>query len=212
MYELPLADELFLVGHDQYSGKSHISDGAMDTALAGAVLGELVLAGRLSIGDDTVVVVRDQRPHGERVSDAALAEILKQREAHPVRAWVEYLRDHSRTMVAPRLVQAGLIERVQVRAMLKQTVRYKAIEPLRAAAPQARLRYMLDRPSILDEQTAALGSLVLASGLEFVLGGGSGRETRDALVRMQQMLKTDLQALVVGVESAVAQIVLSPRR
>jgi hypothetical protein len=29
---------------------------------------------------------------------------------------------------------------------------------------------------------------------------------------MQQMLKTDLQALVVGVESAVAQIVLSPRR
>jgi hypothetical protein len=96
--------------------------------------------------------------------------------------------------------------------MLKQTVRYKAIEPLRAAAPQARLRYMLDRPSILDEQTAALGSLVLASGLEFVLGGGSGRQTRDALVRMQQMLKTDLQALVVGVESGVAQIVLSPRR
>lgn len=212
MYELPLADELFLVGHDQYSGKSQISDGALDTALAGAVLGELVLAGRLSIGDDTIVVVRDQRPHGERVSDAALAEILKQHEAHPVRAWVEYLRDHSRTMVAPRLLQAGLIERVQQRQMLRTTIRYKAIDPLKAAAPQARLRYMLDRPGNLDEQTAALGALVLASGLEFVLGGGSGRETREALTRMHQMLKTDLQALVIGVESAVAQIALSGRR
>ncbi len=212
MYELPLADELFLVGHDQYSGKAQISDGALDTALAGAVLGELVLAGRLSIGDDTVVIVRDQRPHGERVSDAALAEILKQQQAHPVRAWVEYLRDHSRTMVAPRLVHSGLVERVQVRAMLKQTTRYKAVDPLKAAGPQARLRFMLDRPGSLDEQTAVLGSLVLASGLEFVLGGGTGREIRDSLGRMQLMLKVDLQALVVGVESAVAQLALSARR
>jgi Golgi phosphoprotein 3 (GPP34) len=212
MYELPLADELFLVGHDQYTGKAQISDGALDTALAGAVLGELVLAGRLSINEDTVVVIRDQRPHGERVSDAALAEILKQQQSHPVRAWVEYLRDHSRTMVAPRLVHNGMIERVQVRSMLKQTTRYKAVDPLKAAAPQARLRYMLDRPGSLDEQTAVLGSLVLASGLEFVLGGGTGRETRDSLGRMHQMLKTDLQALVIGVESAVAQIALSARR
>ena len=211
MYELPLADELFLVGHDQYSGKAQISDGALDTALAGAVLGELVLAGRLSIDDSTIVVVRDQRPHGERVSDAALAEILKQQQAHPVRAWVEYLRDHSRTMVAPRLVHIGMIERVQARSLLKQTIRYRAIDPLKAAGPQARLRYLLDRPGDLDEQTAVLGSLVLAAGLEFLLGGGSTRQTRNALIQMHQTLKTDLQALVVGVESAVAQIALSAR-
>src|SRR5258705_9360046 len=183
MYELPLADELFLVGHDQYSGKPQISDGALDTALAGAVLGELVLAGRLSIGEDTVVVVRDQRPHGERVSDAALAEILKQNQAHPVRAWVEYLRDHSRTMVAPRLVHNGMIERVQVRSMLKTTTRYKAIDPLKAAGPQARLRFMLDRPGSLALQSARLRSPLLASGLELLLGGGNGREIRDSLSR-----------------------------
>jgi hypothetical protein len=212
MDTLPLADELFLVGHDQYSGKPHISDGVLDTALAGAVLGELVLAGRLSVGEDTIVVVRDQRPHSERVSDAALAEILKQREQHSVRAWVEYLRDHSRAMVAPRLVQAGLIERIQVRAMLKQTVRHKAVDTLRAAAPQARLRYMLDHPGNLDEQTAVLGGLVMVSNLDFVLGGGSGRETREALGVMQRLLKTDLQSLVAGVESAIAQIALSARR
>jgi hypothetical protein len=212
MYALPLADELFLVGHDQYSGKPQISDGALDTGLAGAVLGELVLAGRLHVGEDTLVEVRDQRPYGERVSDAALAEVLKQREAHPVRAWVEYLRDHARTMVAPRLVHAGMIERVQSRQMLKQIIRYPAVDPLKAASAQARLRYVLDHPANLDEQTAVLGGLVMATGLDFVLGGATTRETRDGLARMQQLLKPDLRALILGVESAVAQIALSARR
>jgi hypothetical protein len=212
MYALPLADELFLIGHDQYSGKPQISDSALDTGLAGAVLGELVLAGRIGVNDDTIVEVRDQRPYGERVSDAALAEILKQNVQHPVRAWVEYLRDHARTMVAPRLVQTGLVERQQSRQMLKQIIRYPATDPLKAASSQARLRYMLDHPANLDEQSATLGGLVMASGLEFVLGGGSSREVRDALVRMYQMLRPDLRALIVGVESAVAQLALSARR
>lgn len=212
MYALPLADELFLVGHDQYSGKAQVSDGALDTGLAGAVLGELALAGRIYVGDDTLVDVRDQRPYGERVSDAALAEILKQREAHPVRAWVEYLRDHARTMVAPRLVRAGLIERVQTRSMFKQVVRYKATNPLKAASAEARLRYMLDHPTHLDEQTAVLGGLVVATGLDYLLAGSSSRQTREGLARMQQLLRPDLQALILGVESAVAQLALSARR
>lgn len=212
MIVLPLADELFLVGHDEYSGKPHIADNALDTGLAGAVLGELVLANRIYVGDDTTVMVRDQRPYGERVSDAALAEILKQREAHPVRAWVEYLRDHARIMVAPRLIQLGLIEKVQSRSMLKQIVRYPATDPLKAASAQARLRFVLDHPSNLDEQTALLGSLVLVTGLDFLLGGASAKQTRDGLARMIQLLRPELNSLVLGVESAVAQLALSARK
>jgi hypothetical protein len=212
MIALPLADELFLVGHDHYSGKSKISDTVLDTGLAGAVLGELVLAGRLAVADDNLVTARDQRPYGERVSDAALAEILKQHEVHPVRAWVEYLREHARTMVAPRLVQSRLVERVQARSMLKTTVRYKAVDSLKASSAQARLRYMLDHQDTLDEQTAVLGALVLATGLDYLLGGGSPREVRDGLGLMGQRLRPDLQALVAGVESAVAAIALSGHR
>jgi hypothetical protein len=212
MHALPLADELFLVGHDQYSGKSQISDSVLDTGLAGAVLGELALTGRVHVDDDTNVLVRDQRPYGERVSDAALAEILKQREAHPVRAWVEYLRDHARTMVAPRLVHSGLVERVQSRSMLKQVVRYPATDPLKAASAEARLRYMLDHPGNLDVQTATLAGLVVATGLDFVLGGASPREVRDALARMQRILRPDIVSLVAGVESAIAALALSGRR
>jgi hypothetical protein len=52
----------------------------------------------------------------------------------------------------------------------------------------------------------------MATGLDFVLGGASSRETRDGLGRMLQLLKPDLHSLVVGVESAVAAIALSARR
>jgi hypothetical protein len=206
MHAMPLADELFLVGHDPYKGN------ALDTGRAGAVLGELALAERIYVDEDTVVQVRDQRPYGERVSDAALAEILKQNDLHPVRAWVEYLRDHARTMVAPRLVATGLIERVQTRSMLKQIVRYPATDPLRAASAEARLRYMLDHPGNIDVQTGVLAGLVVGVGLDFVLSGASAREVRDGLTRMLRVLRPDLRSLIVGVESAVAAIALSARR
>jgi hypothetical protein len=213
MHALQLADELFLDGHDHYTGKPRIGDTALDTGLAGAVLGELTLMDRIYVDDDTVVTVRDQRPHGERVSDAALAEILKQQDLHPVRAWVEYLRDHSRTMVAPRLVHHGLIERVQTRQMLKQVVRYPATDPVRAASAEARLRYMLDHPgSAIDVQTGLLAGLVSAVGLDFVFSGATPREVRDGLTRMLRILRPDLRTLIVGVESAVAALALTARR
>lgn len=213
MQTLPLADEYFLVGHDEYSGKPLVNNEVLDTGLAGAVLGELVLAGRLYITPETgLVMVRDQRAYGERVSDAALAEILKQREPHPVRAWVEYLRDDVRNMVAPRLIQIGMIQKTQSRTLLRQTVRYPAIEPLKAASPRARLRYMLDHPQNLDGQTAVLGGLARATGLEHVLGAGTAKEARERLGQMTERLSPELVTLCAGVDTAVGAIALTVRR
>lgn len=105
-----------------------------------------------------------------------------------------------------------MIEQRQVRTLLRQVVRYKAVDPIKAASPQARLRYMLDHPGTVDEQTAVLASLVLASSLEFVLGGLSARQTRNGLGQMQGTLRADLLALTAGVESAIAQLTLSGHR
>jgi hypothetical protein len=212
MYERPLADEFFLVGHDQYTGKPQVGDAVFDTGLAGAMLGELVLFGRLLINEEMLVTVQDPRPSGDRMTDTTVQEILKQHAVHAVRQWVEYLRDHARELVGQRLVEAGLVERVQSRGMLKQAVKYPARDPLKAAAAEARLRYMLDQPSQLDERTALLGGLVNAAGLEYVLGGGSNRRIRDELAQMTSQLKPDVRALLSGVESAVAHLALRGRR
>ena len=208
---LPLADDLFLVGHDQYTGRVRIDDAVLDTSLAGAVLGELLLAGRVDAENGMLVTVRDQRPYGERVSDAALAEILKQREPRTVRAWVEYLRADARSMVATRLLLAGVVERVAGRRRMRSVVRYPATDPSAAAAPQVRLRYVLDHRESLDAKTAVLAGLVAVAGLEPVVGGDSDRLTREALAGLRSGLSAQLQALVLGVESAVAQVTLSVR-
>jgi hypothetical protein len=212
MYALPLADEMFLIGHDLYNGKPLISDGALDTVLAGAILGELIFAQRIGIREDHALVPYDQRPIGDRVCDPVLVEILKQGESHTVRAWVEHLRDNSRTPIALRLVRVGLIDRVEARAMLKTTIRYPARDRIAASGSEARLRYMLDHPGNLDEQTATMAGLVLAGGLEFILGGGSAREVKDGLLQMAQMARPDMRFLMAGVESAVAALAMSARR
>jgi Golgi phosphoprotein 3 (GPP34) len=208
MLSLPLADEFFLVSHDEYNGKSLINDEILDVGLSGAVLGELVLANRISIGADTVVIVRDQRPYGERVSDAALAELLKVDEPTLVSVWVKYLRTHARNMVAPRLINAQIVERVHSRVMLRQVTRFPARDPLMAASPRARLRYMFDHPQNLDEQTAILGGLVRATELDYVLGAGTPREAREGLDRMANALGQDLRGLCAGVQEAVASLAL----
>jgi hypothetical protein len=101
---------------------------------------------------------------------------------------------------------------VQTRSLLRQTIRFPATDTLRAASAQARLRYMLDHPTSLDEQTAVLGGLLLAARLDFVLGAGSSRQTRAGLTGMLETLRPDLVALVAGVESAVAQLTLTAHR
>src|SRR4051812_16223568 len=109
MQILPLADELFLVGHDEYSGKAVVDGRRLDTGLAGAVLAELVQAQRIAVDLGGLIRVLDDRPAGERVTDAALAELLRHAPGQPLRPWLEHLRVQARIMVAPRLAQVGLV-------------------------------------------------------------------------------------------------------
>jgi hypothetical protein len=204
MITLPLADEFFLVGHDQYRGRPRVNGLVLDTGLAGAVLGELVLDRRIVVGPDTTVQVWDPRPYGERVSDAALAEVLKQDQAHTVRAWVEYLRDQARAMVGSRLVVRGLVT-----ARVGRHRRFPAVDPVLAAAPQTRLGYLLDRPGLADESSAVLAALTLATGLNTAVGGPSDRQIRNGLTQMHEGLDPQLRALTLGVAAAAAQASLA---
>ena len=211
MVTLPLADEIFLVGHHEDSGKPLISDPVLDTVLAGAVLGELVFADRVGVTDQTVVLPHNASLVGDEVADVALNEIVQQPARYPIRAWAEHLRGGVRALVGARLVRTGLVDRVESRVLLRTAVRYPPLNRLTAASVAARIRYTMDNPAALDEQTGALAGLILAGGLEFVIGGTSPREVRERLLGMTGALRPDLSSLVAGVESAVAALALSAR-
>jgi hypothetical protein len=209
MRQLPLADEFYLVSHDEYTGKCHINARMCDAGLAGAVLAELALRQRIAIKNGLVTTI-DQRPHRELVSDAALAEILKERAEHPVRVWVDYLRKDALEMVRRRLVNAGMIHRVESRGMLRTSVRFPAVDPNAAAAPRARLRYILDHPELLDESTAVLAGLVLAVGMTELVTVRA-REARQGLGQFVATLPDLLKEIITAVEVIAAAIAVAPK-
>jgi hypothetical protein len=212
MNTFPLADELLLIGHDEYSGKPIVTGEVLDTGLAGAVLGELLLAGRIVITNGKVAL-RDPRPHGEPVTDAAAVEIHRKGAMFAVRSWVEYLRGDVREIISKRLIAAGVIRSEQTRTLLRTVTRLPAVDPVRAAAPRVRLRYLLERPTVTDPQVALLAALVRACALESVLVLDVRPEPGvDLIARATEVLPPDGQALIRGVDTAVAAIALTIRR
>jgi hypothetical protein len=207
-----LADELFLIGHDDYNGKPVSAANLLDPALAGAVLGELALDGRITI-DRGEIFVADQRAWYEPVTDLALGEIMRRGDGHGIRSWLEFMRPHVREHVGDRLVSAGAVRREAGRGLtLRQSVRWPGIDPNRVARPRVRLAAILersDRP--LDVRTATLAGLVRAGGAVRVLGLPD-RSMVERIAAARRLLPPALGELLAAVDATVAAAALTPRR
>ena len=84
-----IAEDLLLLATDDETGKSSISTMQLDPALAGAVLMELVVAGRVGLegeGRKAQVVVIDKTPLGDPTLDPALLTLLEKGPIRPVSA------------------------------------------------------------------------------------------------------------------------------
>lgn len=74
-----IAEDLLLLATDDATGRTTVSSVQLDPALAGAVLIELVVAGRVNLegeGRAAQVVVTHQSPLGDPVLDAALQSLI----------------------------------------------------------------------------------------------------------------------------------------
>ncbi|MEV1289805.1 GPP34 family phosphoprotein [Micromonospora sp. NPDC049679] len=209
-----LADELFLIGHDAYTGRTAVQSDVFDTGLAGAVLAELLLDRRISCADGRVGVA-DPRAWGEPVSDAALLELRRRGPGYVMRAWVEHLRPTARDSVGRRLADVGVVRREEVRGLLarRTRVRYPGVDPTTCTLPQVRLKYLLERPGSIHPYMATLAALVLATGLDHQLAVTMSRQqVRAQLAEITDRLPAELRALIGGVRTAVAAIALTVRR
>src|SRR5262249_52366927 len=104
---LLLADELYLAAHDDVSGKPRQAPRAIGLALGAALLGELMLYGRITLGERTVVVVANHQPPRDALAHTILDSLLGERQPHPVRTWITYLAQSATERVAARLERAG---------------------------------------------------------------------------------------------------------
>src|ERR1700741_2779625 len=99
MSDLGLADELFMVEHNEYTGKPAINQEMLDAGLSGAALCELILQRRINVVASKVAV-DDPRPWGDPVTDVVLREIHSRGSEFVPRAWVEHLRGNVCEVVA----------------------------------------------------------------------------------------------------------------
>jgi hypothetical protein len=164
-----MPEEILLLTLDDATGRPVGTSGvAADLAMAGAMLMELALAGRIDSDPDQLYRT-DATPLGEAPLDALLARIGAQRPPQLSRWWMERLARE-----APRL-RAAWLERLVGRGILKRESgrvfwvfpdhRYPKLDERPAQEVRARLRGVILADEIPEPRDAMLIGLCRITGL-----------------------------------------------
>ena len=163
-----MADDVWLLAHDDVTGKPYIQPRSLGLGLAGSLLAELVLAGALAVAGDQIAVTARRRPPGDELACHVLGLVAGEREAHPVRDWLAYLARTAPAGVASRLVAAGYLAEAG-RWVPWRPARWVPADRDSAFAPVLRARAALDAGRPLTAHAAVLTGLAQACGLGFRL-------------------------------------------
>ena len=180
-----LADEFALLAHRD-DGSPETDGTRLDRGLAGALLLELALAERIGV-EGNKVVVRDPSPTGDRLVDDALTRIAADERGRKPGEWVAALARDVRVRTLDGLVEAGVLTKEESKVLLVFDVtRYPAterVEPAAETEARQRLVAAVSGQGPVEPRTAALCSLLAATGLDRKVFAGLDRK------RVQARLK-----------------------
>ncbi|MEU1836381.1 GOLPH3/VPS74 family protein [Micromonospora chersina] len=167
MDRLLLTDELLLLAYDD-AGTNRLGRPHLDHGLAGAVLLELALAGRVEVVDGRLAVT-DPAPTNVPLLDRALATVAGDRPRKP-KDWIARLGKGLPDRVLDGLVDAGVLRRESDRVLwVFPRTRYPSptgAEPAVETAARERMAAALAGGGPVDARTAALLGLTRAVGLD----------------------------------------------
>lgn len=165
MTDVSLAETLALLAYDPDGvARGTLTD--LDCGLAGALLAELALTGRIGIAGRHVAVV-DATPTGHPLLDDTLRRLGRDRPRSP-RDWTVRLTPHLTATVLDRLVATGTLRHEPGRLMkVFPRDRYPSpdgAEPPARARARERMRDAVTAAGPVDARTAALCGLAGALG------------------------------------------------
>jgi hypothetical protein len=102
-----IADDFFLMVHDDLSGRPRLSRRILGIGLAGALLGELAVLGAIRIEDGSLKAVGAE-PVSDQLAISVFEEVAREQPL-PVRDWLDYLGQQAPERVARRLEGQGLV-------------------------------------------------------------------------------------------------------
>jgi hypothetical protein len=169
--QLYLHEAVLLLALDDERGTVHGAGDSYRYAMAGGILAELLLTGRISIDPDRreLVTPRDPRSFHDPILDEALLSIQEAGRRRRLRDWVSKLARtrnlHER--VATVLCRRGILEQVEGRILFFfPTKRYPTRDPIPEYSVVDNLRNaILGEAPKVDDRTALLVALADAADL-----------------------------------------------
>lgn len=207
---LTFVEEILLLLLDDDTGAmKRVAPNVMELLIAGAILMDLALRGRLDCDLKKMVVV-DPTPAGEVLLDGPLAEIVSADDEADPRAWVVRLSARSKEIQAAaleRLVERGIL-RVEDRSFLWVfgSRRYPIVDDREEREVKLRILDVLLSDRIPAPRDVALICLADASNAFQVIL--SPRELRHAAARIELVRGFDLigQAMSRAIQKSVQDI------
>jgi golgi phosphoprotein 3 len=170
--DLHLHEEILLLALHDEKGSFHSSMHSF--ALAGAVVTELLLDGRLRVVEGRrkrrYLEVADPTPTGDPVLDHPLGRVEAGSRREQVARWVTRLARERRPSLAHRvaedLVEAGVLDRQEGRILgIFRRVRFPTAHPDPEDALVARLEAALERDEDPEPRTAVVLALAHSAGI-----------------------------------------------
>lgn len=215
---LTLAEELILVALDDSTGKLYqpadLSSGPLNVALAGALLMELALEGRIDTDSEKLFVV-SPKPVGSAMLDEVLAEIV----AHPTQEHTEWwlmqlsgrAGDYQSRLIA-MLVGRGILREHESRLLWVFKLRtYPPTTGREEREVKSRITALLYNDEIPDPRDSLLVALLHATTLFSAMFAES--ELESLRPRIEQIIKFEQigRALLPTIGNLQAQIALAAR-
>jgi hypothetical protein len=211
-----LADQYFLIAHEDRTGRSRLHPRATGLGLAAALIGELVLEGRVGIADGDLVIL-DRHPPADALAHDILDLLVAQSRHRDVRTWLAFLSQDSAARVGERLMRLGAVEPVVRRRMLSTQTLYmpNSAEQRNAAAwAPARLANLLVRGIEMSVSDRILVGIIAATGLtrHVLYDFEMHRQAFQSLPNAVESLPSDLRELVEYTEASVGSVLTVGRR
>ncbi|GAA2640154.1 GPP34 family phosphoprotein [Paractinoplanes durhamensis] len=206
-----LADEYFLLSHGP-DGQPVVNRAIIGAGLAGAVVGELMLLGRLEAANGAVRRVPGSE-FGEPAYRAVGSALDNSARPGDLLDLINRLRRDIPPWISQRLVDQRVLRPETNRGLFgRRSVRYPVVDPARASEPMTRMmRMIIDPDAGPDRQSAMLAALMTVTGLHSVLVEDGNRARVEERLG-QVALDGDFGEVASAVDRSIALITYGPTR
>ncbi|WP_269059018.1 GOLPH3/VPS74 family protein [Catellatospora paridis] len=204
---MPIADEFYLMTHDDVSGDSRLHAKAVGFGLAAALLAELCMLDLVRPAAEGVAV-RNAPPPPDALAARVHGQLLAEPQLHPVRDWLTFLGLSAESDIAVRMTAAGALQLVETRRLLSVQRRYMPVSVNDAAWPTARLIGRLRRQEEMSVEDRILAGLAFATGLSttFAWDDVRGRKLSSIIAVLDEPVRVLIAETELAVSKAVAKL------